>query len=70
MKKLSMLFALLAVLLTNGMTAVVAYTYGVLKTGAGYSAPAGTAFLYAIPFAVGIGACIVSAVYFKKKAAK
>ena len=69
MKKLSFLFALLAALLTNVMTAVTAYKYGIMKAGTetgGYSAPAGTAFLYIIPFAIGIAVCILLAVHFRK----
>ena len=69
MKKISSIFGLLAILLTNVMVAVVAYNYGAMKVGVeygGYSAPAYSVFLYAIPFLVGILACIVVAVRFKK----
>ena len=69
MKKISSVFGFLAILLTNVMVAVVAYNYGAMKVGVeygGYSAPAHSAFLYAIPFLVGILACIVVAVRFKK----
>ena len=71
MKKLSILFAALAVLLSDVMCAVVAYNYCDLLWGAkyaGYGAPASTAFLYAVPYAVGIAACAVLAVVFRKKA--
>ena len=71
MKKLSIVFWVLAALLSDWMCAVVAYNYCDLSWGgryAGYSAPASTAFLYAIPFALGIIACIVLAVVFRKKA--
>ena len=69
MKKISSVFGLLAILLTNVMVAVVAYNYGAMKVGVeygGYGAPAHSVFLYAIPFLVGILACIVVAVRFKK----
>ena len=67
MKKLSFVFAILAALLTNVMTAVTAYKYGIMKAGVqygGYSAPAAAAFLYLIPFAIGIAVCIALAVHF------
>ena len=69
MKKISSVFGLLAILLTNVMVAVVAYNYGAMKVGVeygGYSAPAHSVFLYAIPFLVGILVCIVLSVYFDK----
>ena len=69
MKKISSIFGFLAILLTNVMVAVVAYNYGAMKVGVeygGYSVPAYSVFLYAIPFLVGILACIVVAVRFKK----
>ncbi len=71
MKKLSTLFAALAVLLSDVMCAVVAYNYCELLWGAkyaGYSAPASTAFLYAVPYALAIAACAALAVVFKKRA--
>lgn len=71
MKKLSILFSALAVLLSDMMCAVVAYNYRDMLCGIehmGYSAPAGTAFLYAVPFVAGIVICIVLAVIFHKKA--
>ncbi len=71
MKTLSALFWILAVLLSDVMCAVVAYNYCDMVWGikyAGYSAPAGTAFLLGIPYAVGIAVCVVLAVFFKKKA--
>ena len=52
------------------MCALVAYNYSDMLWGiqyAGYSAPAWTAFLTAIPFAVGIAVCIALAIIFKKK---
>lgn len=70
MKKLSYLFGILAVLLTNVMCAVVGFNYGKMVLGleVGYSAPASTAFLLAIPYVVGILVCAVLAIVFKKKA--
>lgn len=71
MKKLSILFAALAVLLSDVMCAVVAYNYCELLWGgkyAGYSAPASTAFLLAVPYALAIAACAALAVVFRKRA--
>lgn len=71
MKALSTVFWILAVLLSDVMCAVVAYNYCDMLWGikyAGYSAPAKTAFLMAIPYAVGIIVCVVLAIFLKKKA--
>lgn len=70
MKKLSYLFTALAIVLSDIMCFVVAYNYRDMICGiehAGYSAPASTAFLYAIPFVVGIIVCAVLAIRFRKK---
>jgi len=70
MKTLSNLFLVLAVLLSDVMCAVVAYNYCDMVWGikyAGYSAPASTAFLVAIPFVIAIVVCVVIALYFKKR---
>ena len=70
MKKLSNLFIVLAIALSNIMCIVVAYNYRDMLCGikhAGYSAPANTAFLYAIPFVVGIIVCAILAIRFRKK---
>lgn len=70
MKKISIVFSVLAVLLSDIMCAVVAYNYRDMLCGiehAGYSAPASTAFLLAIPYLIGIVICIVVALSFKKK---
>ncbi len=70
MKFLSNLFLVLAVLLSDVMCAVVAYNYCDMVWGikyAGYSAPASTAFLVAIPFMIAIVVCVVIALYFKKR---
>ena len=69
MKKISNIFIVLAVVLSDVMCAVVGYNYAVLQWGsehAGYSAPASTAFLYAIPFVTGIIVCAVLAIRFHK----
>ena len=65
MKKFSNIFILLAIILSDIMCAVVAYNYCTMEWGiryAGYSAPASVAFLYAIPFGIGIIVCIIIAV--------
>ena len=70
MKKLSYLFTAFAILLSDVMCFVVAYNYRGMLCGiehAGYSAPASTAFLYAIPFAIGVIACFVLSIAFRKK---
>ena len=70
MKKISVFFIVLAVLLSDAMCAVVAYNYCDLLWGgkyAGYSAPASTAFVYAVPFVVGILICFSLALLFRKK---
>ncbi len=70
-KTFSVIFGILAVLLSDVMCAVVAYHYCDLVWGgryAGYSAPASTAFLLIIPYAAGIAACVALALIFRKKA--
>ncbi len=70
MKKLYVTFGLLAILLSDVMCAVVAYNYCKLTFGAryaGYSAPASTAFLLAIPYLAGIVICIILAFAFHRK---
>ena len=60
----------LAVILSNVMCAVVAYNYCAMQWGAKYawySAPASVAFLYAIPYGIGIAVCVVLAIVLKKK---
>ena len=64
MKKIKYWFLAGAILLSNMMCAVVAYQYCALEYAGkykGYSAPANTAFLYAIPFVLGIVLCVVLA---------
>lgn len=73
MKKLSIIFGVLAVLLSDIMCAVVAYNYCNLLWSsqyAGSGAPASTAFLYVIPYAIAIIVSVVLAIVFRKKAAK
>ena len=64
------LFTALAIVLSDIMCFVVAYNYRDMLCGiehAGYSAPANMAFLYAIPFAVGIIVCVVLIIIFRMK---
>ena len=73
MKFLSNLFFALAILLSNIMCIVVAYNYRGLLCSiehAGFSAPAGIAFFYGIPFIVGIVICVILAIKFRKKGDK
>lgn len=73
MRKLSLCFAILAILLSNVMCAVVAYNYcELLWCGryCGCSAPASTAFVYAIPFGIVIAVCALLAGIFHKKSKK
>ena len=70
MKKISNIFIVLAVILSDVMCAVVGYNYATMQWGikyAGYSAAASTAFLYAIPFVIGIVVCAILAIGFRKK---
>ena len=70
MKKLWILFIVLAVILSDVMCAVVAYSYCDLVWGgkyAGYSAPPRTAFAFAIPFLIAIAVCLAVAYVLRKK---
>ena len=70
MKKISNIFFALAVILSNVMCAVVAYNYCAMQWGAkyaGYSAPASVAFLYAIPYGIGIAVSIIVAIVLRKR---
>ena len=70
MKKVSVFLIIMAIVLSDVMCAVVAYNYCALLWGgkyAGYSAPASTAFIYAIPFIIGIIICLALALLFRKK---
>lgn len=74
MKVAAKVFAVIAILLSDIMCAVVAYAYRGMLCGIehlGYSAPASVAFLYAIPFMIGVIACVVFAIVcFKKSKGK
>ena len=64
MKKVRILLLILAVLLSDAMCAVTAYSYRDMLCGiahSGSSAPASVAFLSALPYAVGITLCLLSA---------
>ena len=70
MRKLHILFAAIAVLLSDIMCFVVAYNYRDMLCGiehAGFSAPASTAFIYAVPFLIGIAVCVILSIRFYKK---
>lgn len=69
-KYLANLFAVLAVLLSHGMCAAVAYSYCALQwcgRYAGCSAPPSTAFIYCIPYGAGILVCAILAWVCAKK---
>ncbi len=73
MEKISKCFALLAILLTNIMVAVVAFGYARMLCGiehSCYSAPAEVAFLYAIPYGIAIAVCVFLAWHFHARAKK
>ena len=70
MKKTSLIFIILALILSHAMCIVVASNYTSMLCGIehqGFSAPASTAFLYAIPFIIGIIICIVLAYVFYRR---
>lgn len=71
MKKPGFLFAAAAIVLSDIMCAVVAFNYRDMLCcieHSCYSAPAGVAFLSAIPFGIGIVICAAAAYMFHKKA--
>ena len=73
MKKVYNIFIILAILLSDVMCAVVAYNFCKMQWGiryAGLSAPAWVAFLYGIPFVIGIVTCVIVAVEVKKRTVK
>ena len=73
MKKIYNIFIVLAILLSDVMCAVVAYNFGILYLGGKYgmySAPTWVAFLYGIPFAIGIVVCVIVAAVIKKRTVK
>lgn len=70
MKNIRNVFIILAILLSNIMSAVVAYNFCDMQWGieyAGYSAPASVALWYSVPFLIGIGICILLIIRFNKK---
>ena len=70
MKKMRTIFIVLTIILSNVMCAVVAYHYCAMQWGiryAGYSAPVSVAFVYAIPYGIGIVVCIIVAMMLRKK---
>lgn len=70
MKNVSRLFLILAVILSNVMCAVVAYNFCDMQWGikyAAYSAPASVAFLYVIPYGIGIVICVIVSVVLNNK---
>ena len=73
MKKIAWVLFGTAVLLSDFMCAHVAYAYRGMLCGIehmGYSAPAGVAFLIAIPYLLGIAACAVAGILLRRKAKK
>ncbi len=71
MKRWSVLFFTLAILLSHLMCAVTAYNYRDMLCGiahGGYSAPAEVAFLTAIPYLVGALLCLLIGIILRKKA--
>lgn len=73
MKKLSIVFSILAVLLSDIMCAHIAYAYCDMKWATEYyltSAPAWVVFIFAIPYLVGIAVCVLCSVYFFHRSEK
>ena len=75
-KMLAKLLVVLAVLLSDVMCAIVAYYYCSIKySNPSFqrtitSAPAWVAYLYAIPFIIGISVCLILALILYKKSNK
>ena len=70
-KILSRIFLALAVLLSDIMCAVTAYSYCDMLWGIKYllySAPASVAFLLLIPYSAAIALCLALAWFFRRKA--
>ncbi len=70
MKKLSLIFAALSIILTNIMVAVIAYHYAQIEMCIKYaacSAPPSIAFVYVIPFGIAIIVCVLLSIHFKNK---
>lgn len=71
MRKLSLLFAVLGILLSDIMCFIVAFNYRDMLCGIehrGFSAPAEIAFLIAVPFIIAITLCFILAFVFHRKA--
>ena len=69
-KILRNIFILLALLLSHLACIDVSYNYATMLCGIehmGFSAPADTAFIFTIPYVVGIIMCIILAFVFAKK---
>ena len=70
MKKLSIVFTVVALALSHVMCAFVAFAYrGALCDieHEGFSAPAEIAFIYAVPFLAGIILCAILAIIFHRR---
>lgn len=70
MKRLSRLFAVLAVVLSYAMCATVAYNVRDMLCGIahkGYSAPVWVALLSAVPFLLGIAVCVALSYWLRKR---
>ena len=69
-KILRNIFIILALILSHIMCIDTAYNYASMLCAIqhrGFSAPAGTAFLFSIPHAIAIMICIILALVFNKK---
>jgi len=69
-KKAAIVLTVIAVLLSDIMCAVVAFVYRDMLCGIehlGYSASASVAFIYGIPFIIGIVICVVLGIVLYKK---
>lgn len=70
MKRIQKVAYIVAAMISNLMCATVAYKYCELQWGIeyrGYSGPASVAFLWAIPYIICIGVCLVLAKVSAKK---
>ena len=70
-KILEHVFAAAAIILSDIMCMAVGYEYSALEWGRRYglnSAPPYIAFLYAVPFVVGIVICVILSLVFRRKA--
>ena len=65
-KRLGVAFAAAAIVLSDVMCAVVAYSYCSLQWCRQCSAPARIAFIYIIPYGIGIALCAVLSRFFLK----